>query len=161
MAGRKAGFTMVELVAVLCILALVFALGYPRMDAALTRMRVRGAGNVVAGDLALLRMLAVRNGATAVMVLQPSPDCQVRFRGRRAGYRYRVQSRVRPSAPARDVDLRIMGGRVCLEMNGPDTLAVNSRGLPRGFNNRTLWLHERRFADTMFLSVMGRVRRTR
>jgi hypothetical protein len=57
------------------------------------------------------------------------------------------------------VDLRVAGGRVCLEMNGPDTLSVNSRGLPRGFNNRTFWVHEREFADSLFLSVVGRVRR--
>jgi hypothetical protein len=47
-----------------------------------------------------------------------------------------------------------------MEINGSDTLAVNSRGLPRGFNNRTVWVHERGFSDSLFLSVVGRVRRS-
>jgi Tfp pilus assembly protein FimT len=151
---------MVEVLAVLCIVGLVCALAAPRAEAMLARMRVSAAGNLVAGDLALVRMLAVRNGHTAVLVLEPSPDCQVLFHGRRAGFRYRVQSRGEPAVPARVVDLRLAGGRVCMEMNGPDTLAVNSRGLPRGFNNRTVWVHERGYADSIFLSVVGRVRRT-
>ncbi|MBW3655474.1 MAG: hypothetical protein KY444_05165, partial [Gemmatimonadetes bacterium] len=108
-----------------------------------------------------VRMLAVRNGRTAVLVMEPSPDCEVRFRGRRAGYRYRVEGRVPASMAPRLVDLRLAGGRVCMEMNGPDTLAVNSRGLPHGFHNRTVWVHERGYADSLFLSVVGRVRRTR
>lgn len=154
-----AGFTMAEVLAVLCVVGVAGAVAAPRMGGMLARMRVRGAANVVAGDLALTRMLAVRNGRTAELVLQPSPDCEVRFRGRRAGYRYTVQDRLNPVPPARSVDLRLAGGRVCMEMNGPDTLAVNSRGLPRGFNNRTVWVHERRYADSLFLSVVGRVRR--
>jgi hypothetical protein len=59
------------------------------------------------------------------------------------------------------VNLRQGGGRVCMEMNGSDTLAMNSRGLPHGFTNRTIWVHDRRFADTLYLSVAGRVRRGR
>lgn len=150
---------MVELLAVVCIVGLVCALAVPRLDGMLARMRVRSAANIVSGDLALVRMIAVRNGSTAVLVLEPSADCQVLFRGRRAGFRYRVQGRRQPAIPARIVDLRLAGGRVCMEMNGPDTLAVNSRGLPRGFNNRTVWVHERGYADSLFLSVVGRVRR--
>jgi Tfp pilus assembly protein FimT len=160
MGRRTGGYTLVEVLAVLCIAGLVCALGVPRLDGMLAYMRVRGAANVVAGDLALVRMLAVRNGGTVVLVMEPSPDCRVRFRGRRAGYRYRVQRRVPSTTPARLVDLRLAGGRVCMEMNGPDTLAVNSRGLPHGFNNRTFWVHERGYADSLFLSVVGRVRRT-
>jgi type II secretory pathway pseudopilin PulG len=158
---RTGGYTLVELLVVVCIAGLVCALGVPRLDGMLAYMRVRSAANVVAGDLALVRMLAVRNGSTVVLVMEPSPDCTVRFRGRRAGYRYRVQGRARASTPPRVVDLRLAGGRVCMEMNGPDTLAVNSRGLPHGFNNRTFWVHERGHADSLFLSVVGRVRRTR
>lgn len=158
---RRGGYTMVELLAVLCIVGLACALGVPRLDGMLARMRVRSAANLVAGDLALVRMLAVREGHTAVLVLEPSGDCQVRFRGRRAGFRYRIHGVPRPAAPSRAVDLRLAGGRVCMEMNGPDSLAVNSRGLPRGFNNRTVWVHERTYADSLFLSVAGRVRRTR
>jgi type II secretory pathway pseudopilin PulG len=160
MARGRNGYTLTELVVVLCIAGLVCALGAPRLEGALAYMRVKSAAGVVAGDLALVRMLAVRNGRTVVLVIEPSPDCTVRFRGRRAGYRYRVQGRTRPSVPTRVVDLRLAGGRVCMEMNGPDTLAVNSRGLPHGFNNRTLWVHEREYADSLFLSVVGRVRRT-
>jgi prepilin-type N-terminal cleavage/methylation domain-containing protein len=156
--GRD-GYTLVEVLAVLCILGVACAMGLPRLDGMLAHLRVRSAATVVAGDLALVRMLAVRNGRTAELVIESSPDCPIRFRGRRAGYRYRVQSRVQPSPPARAVDLRLAGGSICLEINGSDTLAVNSRGIPRGFNNRTLWVHDGGVADTLFLSVVGRVRR--
>ena len=164
MGEKTGGYTLVELLVVVCIAGLVCTLGVPRLDGLLASMRVRSAARVVAGDLALVRMLAVRNGRTTVLVVEPSPDCAVRFRGRRAGYRYRVEARVeaRASTAPRVVDLRLAaGGRVCMEMNGPDTLAVNSRGLPHGFNNRTVWVHEEGYADTLFLSVVGRVRRTR
>lgn len=161
MGEEREGYTLVEVLAVLCIVALVCALGAPRLDGQLARMRVRGASRVVAADLAYAKMLAVRDGHTAVLVIEPTAECSVRFGGRAAGFRYRIQARVQPGAPPRVVNLRHVSGRVCMEMNGSDTLAMNSRGLPHGFTNRTIWIHDRRFADTLYLSVAGRVRRGR
>lgn len=161
MGKNREGYTLVEVLAVLCIVGLVCALGVPRLEGQLSRMRVRAATGLVAADLAFVKMLAVRDGHTAVLVIERSAECSVRFRGKAAGFRYRIQARVQPGAPPRVVNLRHVAGRVCMEMNGPDTLAMNSRGLPHGFTNRTIWIHDRRFADTLYLSVAGRVRRVR
>jgi prepilin-type N-terminal cleavage/methylation domain-containing protein len=161
MGEERKGYTLVEVLAVLCIVGLVCALGAPRLDGQLARMRVRAASTLVAADLAFVKMLAVRDGHTAVLVIEPSAECSARLGGRAAGFRYRIQTRAQPGAPPRVVNLRQGGGRVCMEMNGSDTLAMNSRGLPHGFTNRTIWVHDRRFADTLYLSVAGRVRRGR
>ncbi|HEY0025000.1 MAG TPA: hypothetical protein VGB24_18950 [Longimicrobium sp.] len=161
MGEKIEGYTLAEVLAVLCIVGLVCALGAPRLDGQLARMRVRAGSSLVAADLAFVKMLAMRGGRTAVLVIEPSAECSARFGGRAAGFRYRIQARVQPGAPPRVVNLRHVAGRVCMEMNGSDTLSMNSRGLPHGFTNRTIWIHDRRFADTLYLSVAGRVRRGR
>lgn len=153
------GYTLAELMIVLCVAGILYALLSPVWTGYVTHVRVRGAANRVAGDLAYLRALAVNRGHAAVLVLEPSADCRVSHRGRLAGHRYRVYSRSEPGVALRTVDLRIDAARLCMEMNGTDSLVFNSRGLLAGFNNRTIWLHQADRADSLTVSVVGRVRR--
>jgi Tfp pilus assembly protein FimT len=161
MARRRAGgYTLAEVLVVVCVMGLLAGILAPRWAAYAERMRVRAASNRLVGDIAYTRMMAVRTGRAAALVLEPSADCSVKFRGRLAGHRYRVVPAGAAGATFRTVDARVSGGRTCLEMNGADSAMVfNSRGLPRGVNNRTFWVHEQRAADSVAVSAVGRVLR--
>jgi Tfp pilus assembly protein FimT len=163
--GRKGrwpagGYTLVEVLIVVCLMGLLAGLLAPRWSAYAAHLRVRAASNRLVGDIAYTRMMAVRTGRSAALVLEPSADCSVKYRGRLAGHRYHVVPAGSTDAAFRTVDARASGGRTCLEMNGADSAMVfNSRGLPRGVNNRTFWVHEHRFADSVAVSAVGRVLR--
>lgn len=154
------GFTLTELMIVVCVIGLLAALLAPRWTEYAARLRVRSASSRLVGDLAYTRMMAVRNGRSAGLVLERSGDCAARFRGRFVGHRYHVVSMTDPGPSFRTVDVRANGGRTCLEMNGADSVMVfNSRGIPRAVYNRTFWVHELRAADSVTVSAVGRVLR--
>lgn len=155
------GFTLIDLMIAICIAGILWALVAPRMNAELARMQVRSASNAIAGDLAHVRAIATRDGMGAVLLLEPAAECIPRFRGKRAGFRYRLGTRGQGVEAMRRVDLRDFGGRVCAEMNGDDTLTFTSRGLPRGFTNRTIWVWQGAATDSLTLSAVGRVLRVR
>ncbi|HEX8393287.1 MAG TPA: GspH/FimT family pseudopilin [Longimicrobium sp.] len=161
MQGMDAGFSLLELVVTVGLAGVLCAFAVPRMDRELARMQVRAAANRVAGDLAHARGVAIREGAGAVLVLEPAAECAPRFRGRRGGYQYRVGARGQAAERMRRVNLRAAGGRVCAEVNGADSVEFTSRGLPRGFHNRTFWVWQGAVADTLTLSAVGRVLRVR
>lgn len=155
------GFTMMDVMVAICVAGILWTLVAPRMNEEIARMRVRAASNTIAGDLAHVRSIALRDGVGAVLLLESAADCVPRFRGRRAGHLYRVGTRGQPVERMRRVDLRDSGGRVCAEMNGDDTLTFTSRGLPRGFTNRTIWVWQGATTDSLTLSAVGRVLRVR
>jgi prepilin-type N-terminal cleavage/methylation domain-containing protein len=157
----RGGYTLAELVMVVVIVGLLASLFAPRWAEYAVALRVGSASNRLVSDLHYTRMAAVQGGVSASLVLERSAECQIRFRGRVAGHRYHVVSRARPDVPLRTTDLRSEGGRVCMEMGGTDSVVFNSRGLPHRFNNRTFWVHERAAADSITLSVVGRVMRRR
>lgn len=156
-----AGFTLIDVMIAICIAGVLWALVAPRMNAELARMQVRAASNGIAGDLAHVRGIALRDGVGAVMLLEGDAGCVPRFRGKRAGFRYHIGTRGQGVEQMRRVDVRDYGGHVCVEMNGDDTLTFTSRGLPRGFNNRTIWVWQGGATDSLTLSAVGRVLRVR
>lgn len=158
---RAGGFTIIDVMMTICIAAILWTLAAPAVNTEIARVRVRAASNTIAGDLAHVRSIALRDGVGAVMLLEPAADCVPRFRGRRAGHLYRVGTRGQGVERMRRVDLRDTGGRVCAEMNGDDTLTFTSRGMPRGFTNRTIWVWQGATTDSLTLSAVGRVLRVR
>lgn len=152
---------MVDVMVTLCIAGILWGLAAPAVNAELAGMRVRAASNTIAGDLAHVRSIAMRDGVGAVLLLESAADCVPRYRGRRAGHLYRVGTRGQAVERMRRVDLRGTGGRVCAEMNGDDTLTFTSRGMPRGFTNRTIWVWQGATTDSLTLSAVGRVLRVR
>lgn len=149
----RAGFSLPELVLVLAIMGVMAALAAPRVEGLVAWIRVRGAASRLAGDLAYARQLAVRTGHRAVLRLEHG-GCE----GPRAGHAYSVVTRA--TGDSVRFDLRLDGGRVCVAMNGADTIAFNSRGLVANFQNRTLVVtHPGAAADTLSVSVVGRVLR--
>jgi Tfp pilus assembly protein FimT len=158
--GDREGYTLMEVLVGICIVGILCSLFAPDWSSYAARMRVRSASNQLVADLAYTRMLAAQAGRTTALVLEPSPDCSIRYRGRTTGHRYRVVSDADPDVALRTVDLRRDGGRVCMEMNGSGTrIAFNSRSLPREFMNRTVWVHEAAAVDSLTLSAVGRVLR--
>ncbi|MER2268235.1 GspH/FimT family pseudopilin [Methylobacterium oxalidis] len=59
---REAGFSLVEMLVVLAVLALAAAIGIPSIGAALPGRRLDGAVDALAGELGLLRAEALRTG---------------------------------------------------------------------------------------------------
>ncbi|HYJ78603.1 MAG TPA: GspH/FimT family pseudopilin [Longimicrobiaceae bacterium] len=155
--ARRSGFTLVEVLAVLAIMGIAAAMAAPSLGAYVRRQRVRGALDLLAGDVQYARMLAVRNGRPAVLRWERAPECA--WAGLRGGYRYSVGLRGAPPGAAKRATIRPAGGPVCVHMNGGDSLVFNSRGLLVSFSNRTVWAKEGRVQDSLTISVMGRVLR--
>ena len=158
MGKGRGGSALAELVAVVAIIGILAAIAMPRMERTLAVIRTRGAANLLAADLARTRHMAVKTGRRARLVLEPSADCTA-GRGWTAGHRYRIVIAGRDSVAAR-VDLRLDRKRLCLATNAGPEVVFTSRGLLRGFNNRTMVLRQGSHpADTLTLSAVGRVRR--
>jgi len=157
MGADRRGFTLAEVLAVLVIVGVVYTLGQPRMERWTRHARVRSAANRLACDLAYTRAAAVQRSERVELRVEPAADCPPQRGGRVAGHVYRIGPR--GGADAKRVDLRLEGGRVCLEMNQSAVVAFNSRGLLPGFTNRTLWVSDRDARDSLTLSAVGRVLR--
>jgi prepilin-type N-terminal cleavage/methylation domain-containing protein len=69
-----AGFTLVELVVVLCIMGVVAAIAAPRYGAAIARQRVDGTANRIASDIAYARSLARMASSSVSIVFDPVHD---------------------------------------------------------------------------------------
>lgn len=158
MEGRgRVGWSLHEMLLVLAIAGIAAALLAPRMEGMLAAVRVRGAANRVAADLAYTRQLAARTGRRARLVLERSGDCAAP-RGGTAGHRYRLVSG--PDSAVIRVELRLDGRRLCLSTTGSGTIVFTSSGVLQGFSNRTLVLRQENGpADTLTVSAVGRVRR--
>jgi prepilin-type N-terminal cleavage/methylation domain-containing protein len=57
---RTAGFTIIELVMVMVLISILASIAYLRVGPTLERTRVRGATNIMAGDLQYAQVLAAR-----------------------------------------------------------------------------------------------------
>jgi prepilin-type N-terminal cleavage/methylation domain-containing protein len=148
------GVSLPEVVVVLTLMGVLVSLATPRMARFVRVTRVHGAAMLLRQDLSFARMLAVRSGHGAVVRFYPSPDCA--WAGKRGGRAYRVVPRG-PALPAPDASLRLLGPRVCFDLNNSDSLVYNSRGLLAPFNNRTIWVADDDVRDSLTLSVTGRI----
>ena len=74
---RRGGFTLTELMIVVLIIALMAAMAGPRMMRWIQTIGQRGAANQLAGDLALARIQAVRQGATVSFRIDDSDSYRV------------------------------------------------------------------------------------
>jgi prepilin-type N-terminal cleavage/methylation domain-containing protein len=68
-ARGQSGATLVEMMVVVIIIGLVSAMAIPRFTNWVSALRVGGAANQIASDVAYTRMMAVREGHTASMTL--------------------------------------------------------------------------------------------
>lgn len=150
---RPRGFSLVELLTSLVLIAIVLTLAVPSMERALLLIRARSTMNEVASALFQTRMTAVREGRPVEMVLTSSPDRCVR------GYVIRARS---GAAFAPPVDLSDDLRGLCLRHGrSPRDSAVgfNSRGMLRG-DNSSFWYTDPGIPDSIVISIAGRIRRT-
>ena len=159
MRRRRAGFTLLEVLTALVIVGVLASLVAPSFSAFLAGLRTRGALAAFATDVAYARALAVKNGRRTVLQFIPSPECEATHPRYRAGFAYRVVVRARRQVVAREVSLRERSPGICLEMNGSDTLAFNSRGLLVPLGNRRVRAVFRDARDSLTVSALGRVYR--
>jgi prepilin-type N-terminal cleavage/methylation domain-containing protein len=159
MVRGKAGVTLVELMAVLTLVGVLISLVSPAMGRVAGRARAVTALNQFTADVAYARMLAVRNGNRVELRFLDDARCGARRFGRftAGGYRISVLEAVpRPLVERRREHL---GRGVCLDSNSDRTMVINARGLLVPFENRTVWSRYGEMADSVKISVLGRVRR--
>lgn len=158
LSSRASGFSLVEMLTVLVLASLVAALAWPSLDGMIARSRTSAVLNEFVVDVHYARMLAVKSGRTVVMRLEPGrcPPGEGRFR--RVGA-YRVVIKGDAEREARRATVGEGGPAICLETNGADSIAFNSRGLLHGVFNRTVHVRYRTARDSLTISSIGRVLR--
>lgn len=148
------GVTLPEVVVVITLMGILVSLATPRMERFVRVTRVHGAATMLRQDLSYARMLAVRSGHGAVVRFLRAPECA--WAGKKGGRAYQLAARG-PAALPDAVSLRLLGERVCFDLNGSDSVVYNSRGLLAPFNNRTIWVADGDVRDSLTLSVTGRI----
>lgn len=153
------GVTLVELVMVVVLVAVLAGLAAPRFGRWLAGVRTSGALDTLAADLAYTRALAAQHGHRAVLRFGAGgPECPGGS-GFRGAHAYTIVVRTRPERVVRTVSLRERAPRLCLEVSGSDSLVFNSRGLLVPFGNRKVRARLDAAADSLTISVLGRIRR--
>jgi general secretion pathway protein H len=121
--GPAAGFSLVEMLVVLAVLALAVGLGGPTLGRLLPGQRLDAAAEAVAAEVALLRAEAVRTGQTARLLYDPATSA---FLSSRRGARplamapLRVDIDIPPEARSGPGEIRFLpsgattGGRIVL-----------------------------------------------
>jgi type II secretion system protein H len=159
MAERKAGFTLIELLMVVALVGILAAVVSPALGGVVARAQTSGALNRLTTDLAYARMLAVRGGRSVEVLLVDGGSCGRPRAGRVLADGYRMTVAESPPRLLRAVRLNGDAAGVCLESNNDRDIVFNSRGLLVPFENRTVWARRSRTADSLTISVLGRVAR--
>lgn len=145
----RSGFTLVELLTVLTLLLLLVSIAAPSFRELAAKVRARGALDQVAADVAYARMLAVREGVHATL----------RFTRESSGCSSQSYSLVVMTTPSRTAKRTVLdpGPGACLDLGTVDSISFNSRGLPATVNNRKVFVRRAGTADSLTISVLGRV----
>lgn len=154
---RTSGFTLAELLIVAVVVGVLASLAAPKLSEYLALHRRQGTLNRFAGELYRARMDALRRGRSLEIVLENSGQCPAVAHGVVAdGWRVRDPLDGRT---LRSTALADGGPGLCLHSSGDASILVTARGLPGPFENRTLWVAHGDRADTLVVSVLGRVLR--
>ena len=159
MEDRRAGVTLVELMAVLALAGILAGLASASLGRVLARAQTAAALHQLAMDISYTRMLAVRGGSRVELRFVNEGSCGAARRGRFSADGYRITVRDPVPRVVRVARLRSSSSGVCLESNNDTNIVFGSRGLLLPFENRTVWAHRRAQVDSLTVSVLGRVRR--
>jgi prepilin-type N-terminal cleavage/methylation domain-containing protein len=143
------GYTLLELLTVLVVLAVGASLAAPRLTAMTARVRARAAVDRVASDLYHARVLAIREGSRTVLRFSrrgDRPECHVPV--------YSVAVRTVPERTAWTTSLELPAS-ACLRLGTVDSMTFNSRGLPDGVG-RKVRLEYGGATDSLTFSLLGR-----
>ena len=142
------GFTFIEMLVALLLLAILCVLAVPEVREQVARMRARSALDRVAAEIYRARMVAVENGGPTHLVLQANQEGCIQ------GARL-VAPRLGAQTPAA-FKLDLPG--LCLRHSGDSVLTFNSRGMLRP-PARSLSVTYGAFSDSVLISAAGRIRR--
>jgi prepilin-type N-terminal cleavage/methylation domain-containing protein len=143
------GYTLLELITVLVVLAVCASLAAPRLQAMASRMRARAALDQVAMDLYQARMLAIQEGTRTVMRFRRRTD-----RAECHAPTYTIVVRATPERTARTTTLDLPAS-ACLRLGTVDSVTFNSRGLPDGVGRKVI-LQQGGITDSLTFSLLGR-----
>lgn len=143
------GYTLLELITVLVVLAVSASLAAPRLQSMASRMRARAALDQVAVDLYQARVLAIRDGSRTVLRFRRRAD-----RSECNAVTYTLVVRATPERTARTTTLDLPAS-ACLRLGTVDSITFNSRGLPDGVGRKVL-LQQGGTTDSLTFSLLGR-----
>jgi type IV fimbrial biogenesis protein FimT len=149
--ASSGGFTFVELLIVLLIVAILAALATPSLQRAIQLSRSRGALNQLTAEIYRARMLAVEAGYPVRVTLQERGDgCTGAIRTARDESDGGSVELTRTPLELQDL---------CLLYTGDSTLVFDARGLLRP-PARSFSITHGGTTEQVLLSIAGRVRRT-
>jgi type IV fimbrial biogenesis protein FimT len=133
----KSGFTLIEILIVVAILAILASIAVPNMLASSIRAKMRGSVSNLRGDLQTAKMMAIRENAFVVVNMLAT------------GYEVFVDNGAGPNAGnwVRDADERLLVSRqmepgVSIDLAATDFAGdrtrFNDRGLPENFGKIVL-----------------------
>ncbi len=148
--GRSGGFTLIELITTLVLLAVLVSLVAPRMDGYIARSQLDSAASQLAGDINYARMAAIRSSQQVVVVIEAD-----RYTIRRPGQTQNgVIKRV-------DLAAEFRGLTLSTGTSLPDSLHFNSRGLliPGANLINSVNVQQGARSETLRVLLTGRVHR--
>ena len=149
-----AGFSLVELLAVLTMLGILAMLAVPSLSGQISRIRSETVLDRFAGDLYYARMVAIRSGQRVEVRLNWNAD-------RSCVDRYDLVELNTPERVLKSVPVTADTRGVCLHVNNSgNPLVYNSRGLPHGLGTRTILSSHGKASVRATQSQAGRVYRS-
>lgn len=151
--GDEQGFSMVEILVVLSLIALLSAIAIPRLSTWGTRERAGRALNQIAADIGLARMRAVRAGNTATLA----------FGTTGASYTITAAGVGTTTTLLKSVNLTLDYPRMRIFTSPATATSVvyDSRGLPRGSYPTWIIVSTGGFRDSLQITALGKVTRVR
>ena len=141
----RAGFSTIELLAVLIVVSVLASIAAPAFTAQARRMRVHAVLDHFVADLYRARAYASRRGVRLAVSLKPATGCAVAYVIRRAEDASLVDS----------VPLSGLGRGVCVTSNVGRSMSINSRGMLVG-SPRVVRASAGRHRDSVSISIAGR-----
>ena len=142
-----AGYSLVELLAALTLVAVLAALAAPALAGEIAEIRVRSTLDRLTADIYRTRALAAVRATRLNLAFVPARGCAAAYVVLRREDGVRLDS----------VSLSDRGG-VCLTSNASDAMSINSRGMLVG-SPRTIRARLGDRADSITVSIAGRVYR--
>ena len=142
MMSTRAGFSLLELIVVITIVALVLALALPRLWRVMDRVAARGAATEIAVVFGEARERAITGRRPVAVMLDT------------------LAARVLVSASGTRLLVRDLGAAYGVRLSASrDSMAYDPRGLGFGAANLTVVVRRGQAAESVSVSRLGRVRR--
>lgn len=156
--STRRGFTLIELMVVLCIMAILAMMAQPRLARTIQRDRVRRAGQKLAADARLLQSEAVRMRTQTALGINPGADFYALWYFKTSTANWKPLDYLAPriaglTSFAMDADYKVAIDRLA---SGATTIKFDRYGMPGSDETVTLGLGKLRI-DVAFEAGTGNV----